>query len=500
MRLPLLFASAAALALAACGSNGPFGSGDGNSQAADAANVEDKSLEKQVLAALGEAPKHGLTKDLFLKGDLPSDKGQRRQALLQLATDYASALAMGKTDPTKLRDVYTVPRPKVDVRDGVTKALTENKYQEWVNSLAPQTDEYRALSNAFVRLVQRAPNLPDTTIANGDVLKPGAKDPRVPVIAANLRAQGYLADPAQQESKGRPSQGAQPKQPAQQAGDVYGSDIVAGVKRWQADSGLKVDGVIGNDTIAALNASPRDRARTLAVAMERLRWLDRNPAATRIDVNTAGTYLDYWRDGQHQERRNVVVGQPGWETPQLGSPIFQLVANPSWNVPESIETKELAQKGAAYLASQNIVRKNGRLVQEPGPKNALGQVKFDMKNDEAIYLHDTPAKALFTQPERHESHGCVRVQNAVDFARTLAQADGVLDKFDEALASGEETSVDLKSDIPVRLMYHTAFLGADGRLHFATDVYGWDNDVAAALGYPTKARSQFKSRGGDVGP
>jgi L,D-transpeptidase YcbB len=236
------------------------------------------------------------------------------------------------------------------------------------------------------------------------------------------------------------------------------------------------------------------------VAMERLRWLEREPPATRVDVNTAAAYLDYWRDGAPVGRRNVVVGQPGWETPQLGAPIFQLVANPSWNVPKSIEEKELSKKGAGYLASQNIVRKDGRLVQLPGPKNALGQVKFDMKDDEAIYLHDTPAKALFGEPERHESHGCVRVQNALDFARTLAQADGVLDKFEVALAGGDETFVKLKTSIPVRLMYHTAFLGTDGRVHFAPDVYGWDNDVATALGYPSKGPSQFKARGTDVGP
>jgi murein L,D-transpeptidase YcbB/YkuD len=123
-----------------------------------------------------------------------------------------------------------------------------------------------------------------------------------------------------------------------------------------------------------------------------------------------------------------------------------------------------------------------------------------MKDDEAIYLHDTPAKALFGEPERHESHGCVRVQNAVDFARELAEADGVLDKFNEALASGEETFVDLNHDIPVRLMYHTAYLGTDGRVHFSEDVYGWDNDVATALGYATKAPTKRATRAGDIGP
>ena len=148
----------------------------------------------------------------------------------------------------------------------------------------------------------------------------------------------------------------------------------------------------------------------------------------------------------------------------------------------------------------NIVQKNGRYVQLPGPKNALGQVKFDMKDDEAIYLHDTPAKAMFGQDERHESHGCVRVDGALDLAENIAAAQGVLDKFEEGLASGDETFVKLKTPIPVRLMYHTAWLGDDGRVHFAQDVYGWDNDVAAALGYASVQRSAFKRTAGDVGP
>lgn len=480
MRFPFLFASAAALALAGC-SNGPANTGNATGAAAGAVQVSDKDLERQVLAALDDAPKHGLTKDLFLKGDLPSDKAQRRSALLRIASKYASALATGKVDPTKIRDVYTVPRPKMDVSAGLAQALHDNSYREWINSLAPQTSEYQALSKAFVALVQRTPNLPDGDIAAGKTIERGASDPRIPAIAANLKQLGYLP-------------------PELQSGTHYTPAIAQAVARFQADSGQKADGVLGSATIAALNSSPRDRARTLAVAMERLRWLDRTPPATRIDVNTAGTTLDYFNNGRLETRRKVVTGQPGWETPQLGSPIFQLVANPSWTVPQSIEQKELSKKGPGYLASQNIVRENGRLVQQPGPKNALGQVKFDMKNDHAIYLHDTPAKAMFGQDERHESHGCVRVEGALGLARTIAAANGVLDKFEAGLASGDETFVPLKSAIPVRLIYHTAWLGDDGRIHFAQDVYGWDNDVAAALGYARVQPSTVRAAAGDVGP
>jgi murein L,D-transpeptidase YcbB/YkuD len=482
LRIPILLASAGALALAACGNNGPASGNSGQPAPGEIAiQVSDKDLERQVMAALEDAPMHGLTKDLFLKGGLPADQAQRRSALLRIASDYASALATGRVDPTKIRDVYTVPRPKVDVSAGLAQALQKKQYRDWVISLAPQSDEYRALSKAFVALVQRSPDLPDGDIPAGKTIKRGASDPRIPAIAANLKQLGYL--PAELPSGAR-----------------YTPAIAQAVARFQSDSGQKADGVLGTATLAALNSSPRDRARTLAVAMERLRWLDRNPPATRIDDNTAATRLDYFRDGRPVTRRKVVVGQPDWQTPQLGAPIFQLVANPSWNVPKSIAEKELSTKPASYFADQNIVQKNGRYVQLPGPKNALGQVKFDMKDDEAIYLHDTPAKAMFGQDQRHESHGCVRVEGALDLAETIAASQGVLDKFESGLASGDETFVALKTPIPVRLMYHTAWLGDDGRVHFAQDVYGWDNDVAAALGYAKTQAPSFRRITGDVGP
>jgi murein L,D-transpeptidase YcbB/YkuD len=491
LRISLLLVSAASLALAACGNQGPAGDAGGSTETADMSQVDDKSLESQVTEALDDAPRHGLTRDLFLKGELPADKAQRRSALLQAGREFASVLARGKVDPTKLREVYTVPRPKADLEAPLSKALVDGKYREWVNSLAPQTPEYQALGKAFVQLVQRSPDLPDGEIGSGKTIHPGNSDPRVPAIVANLKAQGYFS--GEPKPDGGKSKAGRPSPTA------YDSSVVAAVKQWQADSGLKPDGVIGSDTITALNASPRDRARTLAVAMERLRWLDRSPPGTRIDVNVAATFLDYFRDGQHLDHRKVVAGEPGKETPQLGSPIFQLVANPTWTVPHSID-EEMAGKSGGWLSSNGFTRKDGQWVQAPGPKNSLGIVKFDMKNDHAIYLHDTPAKALFAEDERHRSHGCVRVENAMQFAHMLARADGVDAEFSKAMASGKETFVELKTQIPVRLLYHTAWLGDDGRIHFADDAYGWDNDVATALGYPTKAPTKRQKRAGDIGP
>lgn len=484
MRLPILLASAAALALAGCDSNPP----SGQSGASETGGSVTGQQAERLRAALRTSIEHGLTPDLFFKGNIDEASGdQLRDAVMQLA----SALAMGKADPAKTFEVYTLPRPKADVKAGFDQALAQDKVGEWLGSLAPQTGEYRTLSRAFVHYAELAAKTPDTSIRPGEPMKPGADDPRVPALVEALKAGGYLQPQPQTQG-----QQAQP-QPQQTS---YTPEVAAAVKRMQQDFGLEPDGVVGNDTLKAVNTSAKDRARQLAVALERLRWLDRSPAPTRIDVNTAATVLTYYRDGQQRDQRRVVVGEPGWETPQLGSPIFRLVANPTWTVPDSIVEDEISKKSSSWLQENDFTRENGRWVQQPGPKNSLGEVKFDMKNDEAIYLHDTPAKALFAQDERHRSHGCIRVQEATEFARMLAQENGVLDKFNKALATGEENFVALPNEIPVRLMYQTAFVGPDGKVSFVDDIYGWDNEVAAALGYERRQRAQAQPRSSDVGP
>jgi murein L,D-transpeptidase YcbB/YkuD len=271
------------------------------------------------------------------------------------------------------------------------------------------------------------------------------------------------------------------------------------VKKVQADYGIKPDGVIGNATIEALNTGARERARILAVNLERRRWLERTPPQTRIDVNTAAAELHYIRDNALANKRRVVVGQPEWETPELGSPLVRLVANPPWNVPESIAEEEILPKGAAYMAKENITTVNGRLVQQPGPKSALGLVKFDMSNKHAIYLHDTPSKALFASTERHASHGCARVENAIEFARLLANDQGQLEAFDKALATKKETGVPLPKQIPVRLLYHSAYLDG-GKVIFRTDPYAWDDKVAQAMGLPGQIRPRVAKHVTDIGP
>ena len=410
---PFVRLAAAALALSACQNQPapPAGGAPGADAATQRATAWTQANEAALRAAIARAGRHGLDPQDFLRPlDRATAPAAHAAALGDAALAYAGALARGRTDPARLFEVYTVPRPRPDLAAGLARALAGNSLAAWLDGLAPQDDEYRALADAYGQ-------------ANAQI----------------ARANGH-APPALVE-----------------------------------------------------------RARILAVNLERRRWLDRAPPPTRIDVNTAAATLAYWRDGALADSRRAVVGEPGRETPELGSPLYRLAANPTWTIPRSIEG-EVAAKGAAYLARNHIARHDGWLVQGPGPQNSLGLVKFDLQNDQEIYLHDTPAKALFAQADRHESHGCVRVDDALGFAAMIAADQNVTDAWDRARATGEENFVPLARPIPVRLMYQTAFL-ENGRLVFVPDAYGWDEKVAEALGLPALPRSAAQRRAErDLGP
>ncbi|WP_375601255.1 L,D-transpeptidase family protein [Sphingomonas sp. TZW2008] len=439
------------------------------------AAVWSREITDQLRAAMANRAAHGLDGMSF---DLTADDPA---ALSQSALTFAAALARGATDPAKLYDVYNVPRPTPDLRTGLKRALAAGEVGKWLESLAPQDANYKRLSKAYLDLRRQPAGANSAVPETGKLIKPGASDPRLPAIARQLVILDYLDRAAASDTR-------------------YSPAIVAAVKAMQADYGMEADGVIGSDALAILNMSDADRARAIAINMERLRWLERDPPATRIDVNVAAARLSYWRDGQLVDSRRVVVGEPDTATPQLGSPIFRLVANPTWTVPRSIQEKEIARKGSRYLRANNMVWKDGWIVQQPGPMNSLGFVKFDMQNDHAIYLHDTPAKPLFAMVQRQRSHGCVRVEDALGFAELLARDGGVLDQWVQARATGEETFVKLPRQIPVRMLYQTVLFDERGEPIVRNDPYGWNDRVAAALGFKGASSARVKSGAQDTGP
>ena len=377
------------------------------------------------------------------------------------------------------------PGPRGDLAGPLAKAIADKRLAGWLDSLAPQSAEYAKLSSAYRSAMAAARESGDgrTQIAASGLIHVGDSDERVPAIARQLQDNDYLAAGAATSGSRR-----------------FTQTMADALKRMQRDYGIADDGVVGPNTIEVLNLRPADRARALAVGLERLRWIARNPPATRIDVNIAAARLRYFRDGQMVDSRKVIVGQPGKETPLLMSPIYRLVANPTWTIPKSIENSEMADVGAGYLSRHNMVRQNGYIVQQPGPDNALGLVKFDMQNTHAIYLHDTGSPSLFGRSQRHLSHGCVRVNDALGFAQMLAEDEGIADQWNKARDSGDQTFVDLPNQIPVRLLYENVRVTDGGQVAIGTDPYGWNGPVARALGFQEGKTSKARADKVDIGP
>lgn len=473
---PLL---AVTVALTACGSGSETPDAPAPAVSITEVHWNDAAV-RDLRAAIDSRATHGLNHMNFVVDGQPGNADGDR-ALTESALRYASALARGASDPKKLYDIYSVPRPDPNLLPGLAKALKGGDLKDWLDGLAPRDDGYQRLSKAYLSL-RGSKDAPAPAIAqDSEPLKPGDSDRRVPQIARQLAASDYL--------DGKDAQG-----------DRYSPAMMKAVQRMQADYGIKPDGVIGKDALEILNLSDADKARAIAVAMERMRWLQRDPPKTRIDVNVAAGRLIYWRDGKMVDTRKVVIGKPENQTPQLGSPIYRLVANPTWTVPRSIQSKEIAGKGSAYLRRNNMAWKDGWVVQQPGPRNSLGLVKFDMKNEHQIYLHDTPAKQLFQEVQRQRSHGCVRVEDAMGFAEMLAKDEGVLDEWHRARATGKETFVPLPREIPVRLLYDTVLFGEDGEPVIRSDPYGRNESVATALGFAAGNSHPLHANGGDVGP
>lgn len=422
------------------------------------------------LETLKGAPAHGFRAERFNVEQIEkllasSDRKQKAEGerLLRAATlDYARA-QHGLTIPASaLPKNWGLKREKYDAEASLAAALKEGDLKEWLEEQPPASPNYQALQQAYATYLKIHANGGWPQIAPTS-LQPGQQGPEV----AALRQRLALEDKAFAET---PDGGVD-------------ANLIGALQRFQTAHGLPATGQLDKLTLEQLNVPALARAAQIRANLERLRWLTREEVPTRIDVNIAAAVMDQFVDGKHVTHMLAVSGRPGGdETPMLASQIDNIVLNPPWNVPEGIAQEEVIPKGEAYLQSQGFIWKDGRLVQQPGPKAALGQVKFDFDNPYAVYLHDTPAKAAFNQSQRAVSHGCVRLAQAIPLARMILSSETGWSpqRVDEVLASGETTHVKLSKAIPVRLLYFTAFPEGN-RMAFRTDVYGWDAQLLALL-------------------
>jgi murein L,D-transpeptidase YcbB/YkuD len=245
------------------------------------------------------------------------------------------------------------------------------------------------------------------------------------------------------------------------------------------------------DALARTPPSDTARVRSLRVNLERWRWMPRELGERHILVNVPGFSLKVVDRDRIVDERAVIVGKRATPTPQFGGTVAGVVLNPWWEVPQSIVKESVGNlvlrqpdkaKAQGYVMTR--LEDGGiRVRQAPGPQNSLGQMKLVMPNPFNVYLHDTPAKARFAEPVRTFSHGCVRVEGAVDFAALLLEADPNWNRaqIDRVLASGRTTTAALGRPLPIWIGYFTVATAADGHLAFFADPYGRDAPVWKAL-------------------
>ena len=238
----------------------------------------------------------------------------------------------------------------------------------------------------------------------------------------------------------------------------------------------------------AADGATRDR---LMANMERWRWMPRDLGPDHIYVNVPSYTLDLVEDGREVSSYTVVVGARATPTPQMTMAASSVVMNPYWYVPASIIRSSNLRPGRAGY--EFVPAGGGRYIvrQRPGPGNALGRIKIDMPNPQAIYLHDTPAKAYFDRPSRAFSHGCIRVKDIDRLAEQLVELDnGDAGDVEDGLASRTTRTVKLSTARPVWLVYFTADTGPDGRITALEDPYRRDARLIARLKSPTQLASR----------
>ena len=261
-------------------------------------------------------------------------------------------------------------------------------------------------------------------------------------------------------------------------------------KKFQRDNHLKDDGIPGENTCYALTVDNYDKFQSIILNLDRWRHMNKTKWPTEyIFVDIPKFELWYIKNDSLERKHNVVVGKTNTQTPDIESKLENIVLLPSWSVPQSIIKKEMMGRiKAGTLRGYKVTRhKNGWLsvVQPPGKGNSLGVIKFNFKNDHAVYIHDTPSKSLFSNDYRAYSHGCVRLKDPVDFGAFILtkQSNDTIsgDSLRTIINKGNSKQIQITKDIPVFLKYFTAIVDYENKLVVLKDIYKKDEKYIDAL-------------------
>ncbi len=454
----------------------------------------DEERARRLQADLQASATHGLDpRDYHAQALAHADEVERELLLTDAFIRLAYHLSFGKADPRSLHGGWNFARTLggVDPLAALVPLIEAPDPAAALEGLAPRVPMYRELRDALAELrrIERAGGW--RAIAAGAKLEAGMRDGRVEDLRERLRASGDLDAGAD--------------------GPDFDAPLQSAFKRFQARHGLAADGVVGKSTLAALNVSVADRIAQVRVNLERLRWVARELEGDYLLVDIAGFGAQLTLDDRLVWTSRVVVGRPYRTTPVFRARMKYVVLNPEWNVPPTILREDVAPKvtrDPGYLRQHDmrVLDRAGRpldasaidwaqyrerprafpyqIVQAPGRDNPLGRIKFMFPNEHSVYLHDTPARALFEQPVRAASSGCIRIEKPLELALLLLDArEWPEDRLREAIASGRTQTVPVARAVPVLLLYFTARV-VDGELQFRPDLYGRDRAVLSALAAP----------------
>lgn len=285
---------------------------------------------------------------------------------------------------------------------------------------------------------------------------------------------------------------------------LFDEELHNAVIRFQKMHGLKVDGVVGRETVRALNAPVEMRISQMEINLERFKALSKDLGERYICINIADFELKVIEHGNSVMSMKVIVGKQYWNSPLFTSELTHIVFNPSWYVPTSIAVEEILPKikekpdypnkegikvfskeknrlkeiSTASINWADVTAENFRykLVQVPGIKNPLGKLKFLFPNEYFVYLHDTPAKVLFEKSSRAFSHGCIRIEKPVELAEYLFRDDPswTPERISAMIERGKEVKVPLPAPVTIHILYLTAWVDEENVLQFRDDIYGRD--------------------------
>ncbi len=511
-------------------------------------SFESKDFVDSLLIVLDDVERHGIDKELYHYNLIASefynsvnDTIQNNERLKQLAASelfigdavlkYSYHMRYGMVNPKKLfPQSYALPVVDSSKRE-IFQPLKQKDIIKYLYDIQPKNEKYTRLQTKLKFFNDLKNDNWEQIILSKNKLVEGNKDSSLIAIANRLIALGFL-DTAKTQIKDF---------------TLYDSSLVRSIKYFQRLNGLNDDGVIGKGTIDRLNTTPDEYITKIKVNLERFRWFDYSDTSKYVLVNIPDFKLYVIENRKEMFDIKVCTGSKrsagyqkklaiykktkkyydkpeDWETPCVYAEISYMVLNPTWTVPASIIREEIVRevkKDSTYLFAKNFkVFQDGielnldevntkefsaekipyTIVQDPGPGNALGKIKFMFKNPFGIYLHDTPTRVPFSYSNRAVSHGCVRVEKPLQFSEyllkdhskwntdflkieigqkpddksSIAEYQKKRKELRKDRSYGKTTEIILDKKIPLFIDYYTAWVDDNGEINFREDVYNKD--------------------------